>query len=402
MKILHLSWEFPPRKIGGLGVHVHWLSREQAKTHEVHVVTCDFPDTPFEETVNGVHVHRFDSYSVPTPDFHTWAITMNSSMRDRAIDLIKEIDGVDIIHSHDWLAAIAGISLKNLFRIPLISTIHSTEIGRRRGLHDDGQRMIHDIEARLCYESWRVITCSQYMKKEVQSNFNVPLDKLRVIPNGVNIDERHSNVDCKEFMKRFKDRDSQKIIFYVGRLVFEKGVHVLLGAIPMIDRFRHDFKVIIAGSGYYHSELERITHQLGIQDRVKFVGFLTDDEIKALYKCATVSVFPSLYEPFGITALEAMASEVPVIVSDTGGLSEIVQHDITGLKFYVDNSHSLASQLTRVLENEEFARKVAKNAVKELRKRYDWGEIAKKTVELYEEVIKEHEKSSWKLKNLKK
>ena len=123
-----LSWEFPPRIIGGLAAHVHDLSKSLVqKGVEVHVVTCDFPDAPAYEDVEGIHVHRVDSYRYPTPDFATWAAMMNVNLQTKAAEIMASTKKIQLIHAHDWLVANASVGLKHVFRIPLIATIHSTE-----------------------------------------------------------------------------------------------------------------------------------------------------------------------------------------------------------------------------------------------------------------------------------
>jgi glycosyltransferase involved in cell wall biosynthesis len=392
-----LTWEYPPRIIGGISPHVYYLSKNLAKNGaKVYVITCDFPGAPYHEVVDGVEVFRIDSYKNPSPDFATWVYLMNVNMQKEAATLVKNLDGrVDIFHAHDWLVATASIGLKHVFRRPLIATIHSTEIGRRNGIHFDYERMIHETEAWLTYEAWKVVCCSNYMVSHVQWAFGLPADKLVMIPNGVDVGPytKVESEDLSSFRSKFALPD-EKIVLFVGRLVYEKGVHILVNAIPKVLE-KINAKFVIVGNGYMKEQLSNIINHKRIAQKVIFTGFVDDETLRKLQKCADVSVVPSLFEPFGIVALEAIAAKSPVIVSDTGGLSEIVEHDITGVKVYPDNPDSLAWGITRVLTNESYAKLLKETAYKKVREKYDWNIIAQQTKAVYETVLKEYSKSFW-------
>ena len=395
LRVMMLTWEFPPRIIGGISPHVYYLSKNLAKEGvKVYVVTCDFPGAPDHEVMDGVEVFRIDSYKNPSPDFASWVYLMNMNMQKEAAAIVKNLGGVDIFHAHDWLVANAGIGLKHVFRRPLLATIHSTEIGRRNGLHSDYERMIHETEAWLTYEAWRVICCSNYMVSHVKWAFNLPEDKLVMIPNGVDAKEyEKSTVDLNQFRRRFA-LPEEKIVLYVGRLVYEKGIQVLINAIPKILE-KVNAKFVIVGNGYMKEPLwEKIKH-MGLAHKVLFTGFVDDETLRNLQKCADVSVVPSLFEPFGIVALEAMAAKSPVVVSDTGGLSEIVEHDLTGVKVYPDNPESLAWGVTRVLLDEAYANKLRENAYRLVVEKYNWKKISRQTKSVYERVLSEYSQTFW-------
>jgi glycogen(starch) synthase len=392
---MHLSWEFPPRCVGGLAAHVNELTKVLAKLDaEIHVITCDFPMTPNYEHIDGIHVHRFESFVIPSPDFLAWALQMNLYMRLKAIDVNRKFGPFDLIHVHDWLAAPAGISLKHGLRIPLVATIHSTEHGRRRGISSTFQGMIHNIEHWLMFESWYVICCSHYMFNEIIKHFSVPSDKLFIIPNGVTIEKFEFREDSDTFRKRFA-YPWEKIILHIGRLVPEKGANVLIGALPKILSTDPNVKLVIAGDGYMKEEYIRLAHYMGVGQKTYITGYLDNFTLKALLRVADVAVFPSIYEPFGIVVLEAMAAGIPVVVSDIGGLSEIVAHEIDGIKVWADNSDSLAWGIKRVLYDKKLADVIRKNAFKKIKEKYDWNKIAKTTLDIYSRVIDEHKKSGW-------
>jgi glycosyltransferase involved in cell wall biosynthesis len=273
--------------------------------------------------------------------------------------------------------------------------MHSTEIGRRNGIHFDYERMIHETEAWLTYEAWKVICCSAYMVSHVRWAFGLPPDKQVMIPNGVNADvyAKAQSEDLTQFRKRFALVD-EKIVLFVGRLVYEKGVHVLVNAIPRVLE-KVNAKVVIVGNGYMKEQISGIVKVLGIDRKVMFTGFVDDETLRRLQICADVSVVPSLFEPFGIVALEAMAAKSPVVVSDTGGLGEIVEHDVDGVKVYPNNPESLAWGITRVLTDEGNANRLRSNAYKKIREKYNWDRIAEQTRDMYRTVLNEYSKSFW-------
>lgn len=400
LRVLMLSWEYPPRVIGGLATHVKHLTEELRNIGvEIILLTCNYPGAPETERLGNMTVKRVESYTAPTSDFASWVLLMNINMEREAVKTVKEWGRVDIVHAHDWLVAKPAISIKHLCRVPLISTIHSTEQGRRRGLHTDYQRMIHQIEWWLTYESWKVVCCSNYMKEEVVRFFNTPSDKIIVIPNGVDRNQFNSYSCLRDFRSRYA-AEKEKIILYVGRLVPEKGVNVLLGAMPSVLNSHPEAKLVVVGEGYYKEELMRIAGQLSIFPKVHFTGYVDDETLRRLYKCASVAVFPSLYEPFGIVALEAMASGVPVIVSDVGGLSETVENNVNGLKVEANNSDSLSRAISYLLDNPDAAERLKQNALKKVTETYDWRTIAERTRALYLKTLEEARGNPWMRGNL--
>jgi glycogen synthase len=397
LNVMMFSWEFPPRVIGGISPHVYFLSKALVKHGvKVHVVTCDFPGAPDHEVLDGVEVYRIDSYKNPSPDFATWVYLMNMNMQREAASIASKLpEPIDVFHAHDWLVATAGIGLKHVFRKPLLVTMHSTEVGRRDGLHTSTERMIHETEAWLTYEAWRVICCSDYMVNHVKWAFGLPADKLSMVPNGVNphIYDGLEGQDLAAFRLQYALPD-EKIVLYVGRLVYEKGIHILINAVPKVLA-KTDAKFVIVGSGYMKDQLSNIVRSMGLEHKVLFTGFVDDDSLAKLHKVSDVSVVPSLFEPFGIVALEAMAAKCPVVVSDTGGLSEIVDHDVTGVKAYPNNTDSLAWGITKVLTDSAYAKALRVNAYKKILEKYDWDKIAQQTRLMYERVLGEYSKSFW-------
>jgi glycogen(starch) synthase len=395
MKILMLSWEYPPQSVGGLARHVKDLSAALGDLgHEVHILTRGAEDAPFYEECKNIHIHRVYQLPLNNLDFMHWVNQLNFALIEKGIQVISETD-VDIIHGHDWLVAYASRVLKHSFRIPLVSTIHATEAGRNQGLHSPMQNFIHSIEWFLTYESWKVLVCSKHMEGEVKGLFGLPDDKVIRIPNGVYVKKfRDKDIKTTNKTKQLLN-DNDRVIFFVGRLVREKGVHVLIDAIPLLTGEFPNIKLVIAGTGPMENQLHYQVNRLGLNSHVIFTGYIDDEFLKELYKRAQIAVFPSLYEPFGIVALEAMASATPVIVSDTGGLGEIIKHGDNGLKFFPGNPHSLADQIKVILREPDFASKLAQRASKHVISEYDWSSIAQKTLDVYQLIQSEYQKSDW-------
>jgi glycogen synthase len=253
--------------------------------------------------------------------------------------------------------------------------------------------MIHETEAWLTYEAWKVICCSDYMISHVRYVFGLPNDKLVMVPNGVNTYNYDGESNCQSFRAKFA-LPEEKIVLFVGRLVYEKGIHVLINAVPKILA-KVNAKFIIVGSGYMKEQLLNIVRSMGLEHKVLFEGFMDEPTLHNLQKCADVSVVPSLFEPFGIVALEAMAAKSPVVASDTGGLSEIIEHDVTGVKVYPNNPDSLAWGITKVLQDDALAKYLRDNAYRRVLERYNWEKIAIETKRIYEGVLGEYTRSFW-------
>jgi len=387
MKILMLTWEYPPRIVGGISRVVHDLSHRLIKDgHEVTVVTYKDGEAPYFENDKGVKVHRIDNYMINPNNFIDWIMQMNFNMLAKSNEIIAEEGKFDVIHAHDWLVAYAAKSLKNSYNIPIVSTIHATEAGRNSGIHDETQRYINDTEWMLTYESTEVIVNSNYMKSELQRLFGLPFEKINVIPNGVNMTAFSGVERDYDFRRRFA-MDNEKIILFMGRLVYEKGVQHLISAMPKILNGYRDAKLVIAGKGGMIDELRAQVDYLGISNKVYFAGYLGGKDVAKMYKAADISVFPSTYEPFGIVALEAMLAENPIVVSDAGGLNEIVQHRENGMKSYMGNSNSIADSILELLYDHQLCANITKKAKNKVRNEYNWNKIAQDTHFTYQKAI---------------
>jgi len=395
MKILVLSWEFPPRIVGGIARHVGELYPEIVSLgHEVHLITVEYGQCPHYEVVEGIYVHRVAA--APHNDFFNWISSLNESMGKQGSKLLAEDSDFDLIHAHDWLVGDAAIALKHNFKVPLVATIHATEFGRHNGIHTSIQQYISGKESTLAHEAWRVIVCTEYMRREVNQVLSTPWDKIDVIFNGIRAEKKitDANFDFWGFRRRFA-HDHQKIVYYVGRMTYEKGVTILLSAAPkVLAEMGGNVKFVLIGGGNTE-ELKHKAGYLGIWESCYFTGFMPDRDLDKFQTVADCAVFPSLYEPFGIVALESFASRVPVVVSDTCGLPEVVQHNKTGIVTQTNNPESLAWGILEVLNNPSYGHWLVENAYTDLATRFNWEEISKQTEAVYQQVAEERSQVDW-------
>ncbi len=398
MRILMFSWEYPPYVVGGLGKHVAELLPPLGNLAgvELHLVTPRWGGGEPLEQVGRATVHRVDPPTTES-DFYTAAWQANLRLEEYALGLWQETGPFDLVHVHDWLVAFVGAACKRTYGVPLLSTIHATERGRGRGhLGSDEARAIHHVEWWLAYESWRVIACSEYMRDEIAGYFQCPHDKIDVVPNGVETErfDRLEGQDLSHFRNMYA-LPFEQIVFSVGRVVFEKGLHVLVRAMPSILAQQPTAKVVIAGKGPELDWLRSLSWNLGVGEKVLLTGFISDEARDHLFKIADCAVFPSLYEPFGIVALEAMAAKCPVVVSEVGGLKDVVQHGETGITVYPDDPPSLAWGIVHTLQHKEWAAARVENAYRVVREQYDWERIARMTAGIYQQVIAERALADW-------
>ena len=401
MRVLMLSWEYPPNVVGGLGTHTAEIAPALARQGiELTVVTPMMCEAPEEEVFIGGRIVRVpvEGHGAYGSSFYTDTLNANGPIEEAAARIIEETGPFDLIHNHDWLTSFAAVALKNRYHIPLVATIHATERGRGRGnLWNDDAIAINDAEWRLTYEAWRVIACTHYMAKELGDFFGVPSNKVDVVPNGMRADHFADILaeDLTEFRARWAHPE-EKLVLFVGRMVHEKGPYVLVDAVPEVLRAVPEAKFVMVGKGPELEYLRGVVAGRGLVDKVALPGFVDDGDRDRLYVAADVAVFPSLYEPFGIVALEAMAARTPVVVSEVAGLAEVVQHAETGITTLPGQPASCAWGIIHTLQHPEWAQMRVQNAVDALHTRFNWDIIARQTGEVYARVCAErHTITSW-------
>lgn len=388
-RVLILSWEYPPVVEGGLARHVRKLSEALvALGTEVHVLTRGDETMPAEEVRGGVTVHRVREPRRPQDlsEFVAWIEHMNADMLAAGVELGDRID-FDLVHGHDWLVAVAGDHLAKRFRCPLVVTIHATEYGRHQGwVEKHPQSHIHGTERWMAQRAERVITCSHYMREHVCDIYDLDEDQVSVIPNGIDPMDLQPVDDLDTLRARFAAPD-EKLVLLVGRLVYEKGFQLALDALQPIIEDLGNVRFLVAGSGTHEQELKKQAEQLGLMEHGTFMGWIGDDVLHSLYRIADLCVVPSLYEPFGLVALEAMASGCPCIVADTGGLREVVPGgERVGLRFNGGDAEHLGVMIERLLTDEPLRDRLVLEAGEHVLS-FDWADVARQTDELYAQVL---------------
>ena len=389
-RVLILSWEYPPLIEGGLARHVRKLSEALVDLGvEVHVLTRGGEESPAEETMAGVAVHRIREPAFPTDlgKFVAWVERMNSDMLAAGVGLGDRLE-FDLVHGHDWLVANACDHLARRFETPLVTTIHATEYGRHQGwVKDHPQSYIHGVERWITNRSQRVITCSAYMRDQVVEVFGVRPGRITVIPNGIDPADlpRPGAEELARLRAEFAAPE-ERLVLLIGRLVYEKGFQLALEAMPKVIAAVPGTRFLVAGSGTHEEELKEQAEELGLMEHGTFLGWIGDDVLQALYGIADLTVVPSIYEPFGLVALEAMASGCPCIVADTGGLREVVPHEEAGLRFRARDPKALAKVAIRVLSDPELEARLVAEAREHVR-RFDWVDVAAQTAAVYEELL---------------
>ena len=392
MKVLIFSWEYPPHIDGGLGQHVKDLTPallEVVPNLVLHIVTPSFVGETTREAMGRLVVHRV-RVSAPSEDRYFEDVKRaNASLGQVALEVVEAEGGFDLMHVHDWPVSFASFVVQDAYALPMISTIHATERGRYRGmLYSDLSRAIDGAERQLVECSQAVITCSDAMKDEVTQYFGIPGERVVVIPNGVDASRFDAlrAMDLTEFRAQYA-RPDEKIIFHVGRLVYEKGADLLVEAAPRVLNRVPEAKFVIAGRGPLLDTLRRRVHEMSLGDKILLSGFVSDDDRDRLYVAADVCVFPSRYEPFGIVALESMAAGTPVVVSDVGGLGSVVVNGQTGLTSFPGNIDSIAEAIVRALGDTATAARLAEQALEVVQEHMTWPVIAHQTVASYQDLV---------------
>jgi glycogen(starch) synthase len=389
-RVLILSWEYPPIIEGGLARHVRKLSEQLvARDVEVHVLTRGGGRAAAEEERHGVIVHRVREPEFPRDDleaFIRWVDAMNADMLAAGIELGDRLE-LDLVHSHDWLVAAAAERLTTRFDCPWVVTVHATEYGRHQGWVDKHpQSHIHGVERRMARRADRVITCSHYMRGHVADVFGIDERRVSVIPNGIDpLDLQPGVGDLPELRARFAAPD-ERLVLLVGRLVYEKGFQLALDALPGLIRRLGNVRFLVAGSGTHEAELRKQARRLGLMRHGAFLGWIDDAMLHSLYRIADLCVVPSIYEPFGLVALEAMASGCPCIVADAGGLREVVPGgERVGLRFRARDPRSLARMVERLLTDDALRARLVAEASEHVLL-FDWADVARQTAGVYSEL----------------
>ncbi|WP_369799273.1 glycosyltransferase family 4 protein [Micromonospora sp. M42] len=390
-RILMLSWEYPPVLVGGLGRHVHALSVALAAAgHEVTVVTRHAEGAPLEEYADGVRIVRAAedpvTFPLATGSLLAWTMAFNHTLTRAALRAASS-GAYDVIHAHDWLVAHTAMTLREHLDVPLVTTIHATEAGRHQGwLPEEMNRTIHGVEHWLAGESGRVIVCSGYMRDEVGALFGRGRRPRR---RGAQRRRAAPLAGARVGGRRRPDPvRRRRPAGHVRRpLVYEKGVQHLLAGLPRLRDRHPGLRAVIVGDGPYRADLEAEVHRLGLGATVSMPGFLGGTDLPAVMAASDCFAVPSIYEPFGMVALEGAAAGAPLAVARTGGLAEIVEPGVTGMTFAPHDPDGLVEAVHALLSDRDRARVLARRARAMVHERYGWAAIASRTAAAYAAAI---------------
>ncbi|MCD6229247.1 MAG: glycosyltransferase family 4 protein [Candidatus Diapherotrites archaeon] len=384
MNILMLGWEFPPLKTGGLGIHCYHVTKNlHAKNHHI---TFFIPRSSMD-----MHVDFVDIVQIPGCTLDPY-VKMNSACNqvgenfapgidyfteskkyaDRVLEKASE-KKFDVVHCHDWMTFEAGVKIKKKMKKPLVFTVHSTEFNRSGETYPNHK--VYEIERKSMQEADAIIAVSNAVKDTLVNKYGIDHKKIRVIYNAV---------DHERFFKQQKNTMiTCPTALFLGRLTIQKGAVFFLEAARKVAMKIPEAKFIIAGTGELFPELIQKSIDLGISKNVIFTGFVDDKLLAEVYKSADVYVMPSISEPFGITALEAMASKVPVIISKQSGVSEVITHC---MKVDFWDTDKLADRMYGILKYASLKKTMACHGEFESRK-FSWFDVAGQTEQVYARVL---------------
>ncbi len=383
MRVLVVSWEYPPVVVGGLGRHVHSLAVHLAEAgHEVVVLArqptgSDAGTHPLSNTlVEGVRVIAVaedPAHLVFTEDMMAWTLALGHAMVRAGLALDWR---PQVVHAHDWLVAHAAIALAQHFDVPLVATLHATEAGRHGGwISARMNRQVHSVEWWLARSADALITCSAAMAAEVAELFGPELAPITLLHNGIDRDHWPSTPRAP--------RTGDPILLFLGRLEWEKGIQDAIAGLARVRRTHPGTRLVVAGEGSQLGWLRDEARRHRVVRAVTFLGHLQTSELLSWLSRADAVVLPSRYEPFGIVALEAAAAGAPLVASAAGGLGEAVLDGDTGLSFAPGDVAGLTAAVRTVLNDPKAAAQRARRARARLDTDFNWTAIAAATVDVY-------------------
>lgn len=357
-------------EMGGVTTHIRKLAKYLSRRDdiELHIITISNENKQIKDDNFNVHVIKKSfiyPFSIPSV---TWRL------RRKILEIAP-----DIIHAQGTIVSYSTAAALVRNKYPTLLTVHgivSKEIKYSKGVAFFYRRLFTLPNERYVLSKVPdIVVCSPQMKELIR---NLTNSKIHVLPNGIDFEDI-LNIGPYETVE-------YPSILYLGNLSKIKGIDVLLKAVPIIRKKIPNLHIYIAGSGTEEEELKKLVKELNIEENVKFLGFISDDEKYSYYKSADVCVFPSIYEPFGIVLLEAMACGKPVVASNVGGIPFVVVDGKTGLVFESGNVNDLAEKVVILLKNKKLREKMG-DAGKERAKEFTWDKIAEQTVDLYKEIL---------------
>jgi glycogen(starch) synthase len=383
VRVLMLSWEFPPSSAGGTAAHVDGLAHAMQRAgHDVVLITRLVPGAGSDITSGGIRVLRVDVDMPWLPDQPVAAVASGNHAFVSATAVLGAWRP-EVIHGHDWGVAWAADTLSCLWQVPAVTTFHGTERGRHGGhLPPGAPTDVNSVEWWQAFRSKRVIASTRLMVREIVTGFEMDPDHVKRVPSG--IDPAWWEAIGPD---ELPDAPRSTLVFAWGRVRYEKGFQVLARAVGSLRKRIPGLECMIAGRGSYLPELQSQIDVAGAGDLVQLPGFLSDHELRAAIHRAGCVVIPSLYEPFGVVALEALAGGAPLICADTGGLAELVGGTGTALLFEPGNAAELADCIERALTDRDMADDMVRRGHDLLQATYSWDAIALRTLAVYQEAL---------------
>jgi len=395
LNILHIASEYPPQEVFGLGRYVSELSHELVRQgHTVHVLTNSIGGYEQDYQDQGASVHRVDYPPPPKPPGNVApALAFNVHLLQRAIQLgFTTLGSPDVIVSHDWLTATASHHLSQLWNRPHVWTVHDTVRGKLFDrLDDPHDQLTVSLERWSALHADLVVVNSQSVGNEIVRDGGEP-DQLRIVPCGIDPD-RFMCTMTSDRLAAFRlsiVEPEQLLITYAGRLDLEKGVDTLMNAFASVHAKHPHARLALAGKGLLQEAIHDHIRAAHLQDRVHLLGYLHGETLRAFYAVSDLHVCPSHYEPFGLVAIEAMAAGVPVIVSDVGGLSDIVSTAQVGIRVPPRDVSAWAHALDRMCSQPQERQRMGLAGQRHVRATYAWTGIAQQAVAVYEEAIQKY------------
>ncbi|MGQ9722117.1 MAG: glycosyltransferase family 4 protein [Candidatus Jordarchaeum sp.] len=378
LKIGFFCWEsLYSVRIGGLAMAATNLAESLAKEHEVHYFSPGLKTQKKSTEKQGVYYHRCHPSG---PNIIEYCKNMSLQMVEDY--LAEEKNGAfDALHFHDWHPTEALHLLQDR---PTVLTFHSTEYGRN-GNQFGGWWEYKEISGKEWYAALickKITTISQALRKEAMWLYNIPEWKIKVVPNGIEPEKFHMDINAEEVKKDYVVNPEEPLVFYMGRLVYQKGPDLLLHAAPKILERHPNAKFLFAGNGDMRPFLEGWAKSF--DGHVRFLGYLPDKEFVRLLNAVDLVVIPSRNEPFGLVLLEAWSAKKGVVATDVGGLSENIDNFENGVKVYV-TPESIAWGANYCLNDLESTRNMGKKGWEKLGK-FRWETIAKEMVGVYRNV----------------
>lgn len=385
MNVLMFGWEFPPTNSGGLGTACYGLVK--GLNHAKIKVTFVLPYVPSEQpdfvelvSPGNVKIEKVDSILQPymTSGSYTAKGTMYGSTLfeevERYAESVKKIieqGDFDVIHCHDWMTYGAGMVAKHILKKPLVMHVHSTEYDRSGGPNINVQ--VYELEKEGLRAADAIIAVSDFTKNKIVEHYGIDEDKIHVVHNAVDLESDHGVIPEKR----------GKTVLFLGRLTIQKGPDYFLDTAKKVLEYEPNVTFIVAGTGDMESFIIEKAAELGIADKVLFAGFLDQEDVERAYKMADLYVMPSVSEPFGITTLEAIKYNTPVIISKQSGVSEVIKHCLKVDFWDVDQ---LANYIVAILRYAPLRESMQENALSEI-ENVSWDVAARKCVEIYRNLI---------------